>query len=275
MARARVEVAPGQAGKWNFAQPLWRGANDIAGKTILLHAEQGFGDTIQFCRYVPLVAEGAGRVIPEVPAALHGLMGTLAGVTQIVRRGDPLPDFDMHCPLLSLPLAFDTRLETIPSATPYLGASPADIFAWNQRLGSRERPRIGLAWSGNPAHANDKNRSVSLSALSSLLALNATFVSLAQQLHSGDALVLKDRTDLLHFGGELEDFSDTAALMSNLDLVVSVDTSVAHLAGALGKPVWVLLAFVPDWRWLLDRDDGPWYQRHGSFARTPHAHGIT
>ena len=186
-------------------------------------------------------------------------MSGLPGAAQIVCRGEPLPDFDMHCPLLSLPLALGTRLETIPSATPYLHASPDAVMNWNARLGPKNRPRIGLVWSGRPAHRNDRNRSLKLSYLLPLLDFDATFVSLQREVRADDATVLQDRSDLFHFSDELRNFSDTAALMSNLDLIVSVDTSIAHLAGALGKSVWVLLPFIPDWRWLLDREDSPWY----------------
>jgi tetratricopeptide (TPR) repeat protein len=243
----------------NFAQKLWLGSDDIAGKTILLHAEQGFGDTIQFCRYASLLAERGVRVILEVQKPLHELLSNLPGVAQIVSRGDPLPDFDLHCPLLSLPLAFGTELATIPSQTPYLRASSQAATDWNRRLGPRNYPRIGLAWSGRPMHKNDRDRSIGLSALLPLLDFKATYVSLQRDVRAGDAAVLQGRSDLLHFGDELNNFADTAALMSNLDLIISVDTGVAHLAGALAKPVWVLLPLVPDWRWLLDREDSPWY----------------
>jgi tetratricopeptide (TPR) repeat protein len=243
----------------NFAQPLWLGSNDVAGKTILLHGEQGFGDVIQFCRYVPLVAERAARVILEVPDSLHELVGTLGGSAQIVSRGEPLPQFDLHCPLLSLPLAFKTRLASIPSAIPYLRATPSAVRSWSARLGPRKHFSVGLVWSGRPDHKNDHNRSLKLSTLLPLLDCDASFISLQREVRPGDTAALKDRTDLLHFGDELNNFSDTAALISNLDLVISVDTSVAHLAGALGKPVWILLPYVPDWRWLLDREDTPWY----------------
>ena len=245
--------------KRNFAQPLWLGSDAIANKTILLYSEQGFGDTIQFCRYVPLVAERNARVILEVPSSLHGLMCSLAGPTQTVSYGSPLPHFDFQCPLLTLPLAFGTRLETIPSATPYLRASADSLKNWQTRLGPRSRPRIGLVWSGSPTHTNDKVRSISLQSLQPLLDIDATFVSLQKDVRSDDAPLLKKYNDILDFGDLLKDFSDTAALISHLDLVISVDTSVAHVAGALAKPVWVLLPFVPDWRWLLDRDDNPWY----------------
>jgi Tfp pilus assembly protein PilF len=242
-----------------FTQPLWLGQEEIAGKTILLHAEQGFGDTIQFCRYVPLVAARGARVVLEVQKPLQELMNSLDGVAHIISRGDPLPDFDLQCPLLSLPLAFKTRLETIPSAVPYLRASSQASNNWERRLGPRDRPRIGLVWSGNPAHTRDHLRSIDFNSFLSLLDINATFISLQKDVRAADAIVLNGRRDLLHFGDELSTFSDTAALISNLDLVISVDTSVAHLAGALGKPVWVLLSFIGDWRWLCDREDSPWY----------------
>jgi tetratricopeptide (TPR) repeat protein len=242
--------------KRNFTQPLWRGSDEIAGKTILLHAEQGFGDTIQFCRYVPLVAARGARVILEVQRPLRRLMKGLAGAAEIAARGEPLPPFDTHCPLLSLPLAFGTRLETIPSATPYLRAPAQSPINWKGRLESKRRPRIGLAWSGGPTL---RHRSMKLKELLPLLDVDATFVSLQKDVPSEDGPVLTDHNKLLHFGDELEDFSETAALISQLDLVISVDTSVAHLAGALARPVWVLLPLVPDWRWQLGGENSPWY----------------
>jgi Tfp pilus assembly protein PilF len=241
--------------KRNIAHPLWLGGTEIAGKTILLHAEQGLGDTIQFCRYVPIVAKRGARVVLWVPNTLHELMSSLS--PQVISTAPP--SFDVHCPLLSLPLAFGTRPETIPAATPYLHAPAKLISDWAERLKSARWPRIGLAWSGRPTHPNDHNRSIPLRALSPLFEMDASFVSLQKDIRSSDADVLQGSTVLLHFGDELKDFADTAALVSNLDLVISVDTSVAHLAGALGKPVWVLLPNLPDWRWLLDRADSPWY----------------
>jgi tetratricopeptide (TPR) repeat protein len=245
--------------KRNFSQPLWLGAEAIDGKAILLHNEQGFGDTIQFCRYVPLVAARGARVILEVERPLQELMTSLAGATQVISEGDPLPDFDFQCPLLSLPLAFGTRPETIPLVTPYLRAPVQALKNWPARLGSKSRPRIGLVWSGSPTHKKDQTRSISLHSLLPLLDIEATFVSLQKDVRTDDMAVLKDQSNLLHFGDSLKNFSDTAALISNLDLVISVDTSVAHLAGALAKPVWILVTYVPDWRWLLDRNDSPWY----------------
>ncbi len=251
----------------NFPQPLWLGAEEISGKTILLHSEQGFGDTIQFCRYVPLVAARGARVILDVQRPLQSLMSSLAGAPQIISTGDPLPDFDLHCPLLSLPLAFKTRLETIPSGAPYLLAPSQAAIDWKARIGIKRRPRIGLAWSGNAAHERDRDRSMNLRAFLSILDIGATFISLQKDVRADDAAVLDERSDILRLGEQLGDFSDTAALVSQLDLVISVDTSVAHLAGALGKPVWVLLSHIPEWGWLLDRSDSPWYPTASLFRQ--------
>jgi len=243
----------------NFPQPIWRGEGTISGKKILIHSEQGLGDTIQFCRYVPQVAAAGAHVIFEVQKQLHGLMSGLPGTLQVIARGEPLPAFDIHCPLLSLPLAFGTRLETIPPGHAYLRTSLEHAAKWRARLDGKPYPRVGLAWSGNPRHERDLERSIRLRALLPLLDASATFVSLQKEVPPEDALALKERRDILHWGEELEDFSDTAGLMSELDLIVSVDTSVAHLAAALGRPTWILVTRVPDWRWLFDREDSPWY----------------
>jgi tetratricopeptide (TPR) repeat protein len=238
----------------DLPQPLWRGGGEIAGKTILLHSEQGLGDTIQFCRYASLVAERGARVILEVQSPLKRLMADLPGAAQVIATGEPRPHFDFHCPLLSLPLAFGTRLETIP---PSCLRAPAASGEWTTI--PERRPRVGLVWSGNPAHKRDQDRSILLRAMLPLLDSGATFVSLQKDVRDSDAILLKERSDILDLRDHLGDFADTAALISQLDLVISVDTSVAHLAGALGKPVWLLLNDVPDWRWLLGRDDSPWY----------------
>jgi tetratricopeptide (TPR) repeat protein len=243
-------------------RPYWLGNASIAGKTVLLHSEQGYGDTVQFCRYASLVEARGASVVLEVPGALKQLLSTLRGGHRLIAIGEPLPDFDLQCPLLSLPLAFNTDLQSIPAPEPYLRADPARVRAWEQRLRERApsgRFRVGLAWSGNATHINDLNRSIRLATLvQPLQALNATFVSLHQQVRERDTAALA-QSGLLHFGAHLTDFADTAALIENLDLVVSVDTSVAHVAGALGKPVWVLLPRLPDWRWMLAREDSPWY----------------
>jgi len=258
----KADMAPAQR---QFAQPAWLGEGDIAGKTILLHGEQGFGDAIQFCRYAPLVAARGARVILEVRKPLVALMAGLTGPAQVVGRDDhvigthdALPKFDMHCPLISLPLAMGTRLDTVPAQVPYLGASQQAAAEWKARLGAKTRPRIGFAWAGNVKHERDRDRSMSLENFLRFTAVDATFVSLHPEVSAADAATLSAR-GVLQFGALLKDFTDTAALISQLDLVVSVDTSVAHLAGALGKPAWVLITYVPDWRWLLKREDSPWY----------------
>jgi hypothetical protein len=243
----------------DFPRPLWLGGKKIADKTILLHSEQGFGDTIQFCRYVPLVAARGARVVLEVEQPLLDLLTGLAGATRVTAKGNPLPDFDLQCSLLSLPLAFRTQLETIPSAMPYLRAPDQALLKWGTRLPAKRRPRIGIAWAGNSKHIRDRERSIDLRCLLPLLDVDATFVSLQKEVRARDTATLRESADIIHFGHELDGFSDTAALISHLDLVISVDTAVAHLAGGLGKPVWILLAHVPDWRWLLGRDDSPWY----------------
>jgi hypothetical protein len=240
---------------------MWLGGDPVAGKTVLLHAEQGYGDTLQFCRYAPLVAALGATVVLEVPLALKPLLGSLRGVSLLVAKGGVTPAFDLHCPLMSLPLAFATRLDTIPADVPYLQADPVRRQAWRQRLDEVSAPgrcRVGLAWSGNPRHNNDENRSIRLEQLAPLYGLDATFVSLQPLVRERDKACLA-QSGIVNPGAELTDFADTAALMDALDLVICVDTSVAHLAGALGRPLWVLLPRVPDWRWLLDRDDSPWY----------------
>jgi len=175
-------------------------------------------------------------------------------------RGEPLPQFDFHCPLLSLPLAFGTRLATIPAAPHYLSAPSDLVKAWDAKLRPDGRPRVGIAWSGNPAHKYDHERSISLSAVLPLLDLPIQVVSLQRDVSPQDKVMLNAHAaDIAHFGLQHTDFLETAALASLMDVVVSVDTAIAHLACALGRPTWILLAFVPDWRWMLDREDSPWY----------------
>jgi tetratricopeptide (TPR) repeat protein len=241
-----------------FEAGLWLGDSDPAGKTILLHAEQGLGDSIQFIRYAPLLARRGATVIAEVQAPFRALAAGVAGVTSAFCRGDALPGFDLHCPILSLPLAFRTTLASIPAEVPYLRVPENRAAHWAGRLPAGRR--VGLVWSGAPRHRNDHHRSVGLTRLAPLLDVpGLRFVSLQRDVRPGDAEVIQARPDLVHFGAELRDLADTAALMAGLDLVISVDTAAAHLAGALARPVWVLLPFSADFRWLVGRADSPWY----------------
>lgn len=263
----RWRVEGGEQQVRGFTQPQWLGADELRGRTILLHAEQGLGDTLQFCRYVPMVAARDARVLLEVQKPLTTLLAQLPGVAQVIAHGEPLPAFDLHCPLLSLPLAFGTDLGSIPAPASYLAADPDRVERWRQRLGVPRGRRIGLVWSGSARHRNDRNRSVALPALRPLLTGGVEVFSLQKELRAEDRKALRDIPALRHFGDELHDFADTAALVECLDLVITVDTSVAHLAGALGKPAWILLPFAPDWRWLLEREDSPWYPRARLFRQ--------
>jgi tetratricopeptide (TPR) repeat protein len=244
-----------------FAQPVWLGEGTLEGKTILVHVDEGIGDSIQFARYLPMLAARAARVILVVADALCPLLSKLPGVSQCLAvSAATLPAFDMHCPMSSLPLAFGTRLDTIPSGRSYLPApDEGRVLAWQTRLGAHDRLRVGLVWSGNPDHGNDHSRSIPLRALSRIFDVDATLVSLQKDPRPDDAAALRERTDILDLTAHLSDFSETAALIACLDLVITVDTSVAHLAGALACPTWILLPYAPDYRWLLDRDDSPWY----------------
>ena len=234
-------------------------------RVVLVHAEQGLGDTLQFCRYVPLVAAGS-KLVLEVQAPLRRLLSGLPGIAAIVARGDRLPPYDAHAALLSLPLLVGTRLPTIPCEIPYLAADPRDCARWRQRLGGLSGLRVGLVWAGGfrpdqPwAAAVDRRRSMALAQMAPLAAIaGVSFLSLQKGEPAGQALSPPAGMVLHDFTAELADFTDTAALIEALDLVISVDTAVAHLAGALGKPVWLLNRFDTCWRWLLDRDDSPWY----------------
>lgn len=236
--------------------PQWR-AEPLAGKTILLRAEQGFGDTLQFVRYAPMVAAGGASVVLEVQPELFSLLQGMAGADRVMARGMPRPEVDLQCPLPSLPRAFGTTLDSVPSTVPYVAPSGEMIERWRIRIASGDGARIGLAWAGSPTHVNDRNRSLPFAALRALAGVpGVRLFSLQKGPAAGEA---HGAPDLVLLGDELRDFADTAAVIAHLDLVISVDTSVAHLAGAMGKPVWVLLPFVPDWRWLWQRSDSPWY----------------
>jgi tetratricopeptide (TPR) repeat protein len=253
-----------------LAQPKWLGQESLGGRTILLQCEQGLGDTIQFCRYAERVAALGARVILEVPAALRRLLEGLPGVTQLVVEGEPLPAFDLYCPLLSLPLAFKTTLASIPSSVPYLQADPERSRYWQRRLGERRKARVGLVWCGafRPEQPElwsvNERRNVPLEKLALLAHPGVEFYSLQKGLTTESerpplASLGSQGLQINDFTAELADFADTAALITQLDLVISVDTSTAHVAGALGKPLWLLNRFDTCWRWLLDRQDSPWY----------------
>jgi Tfp pilus assembly protein PilF len=256
---ARWATGAFAAHRRNFTAPLWLGDKPLDGRTILLHAEQGFGDTIQFVRYAPAVAALGARVILEVQPELVGLLSQMAGVATIVPRGEPLPWFDYHCPLMSLPFAVATELPTIPAATPYIAAAADRVAVWRERMPARG-PLVGIAWAGQRTHKNDSNRSMRLETLRPLLARSSIqFVSLQHELCGEDAAFLQGCPQLLDVGGQFRDFADTAAVISRLDRVIAVDSAVAHLAGALGKSLFLLLPLAADFRWMRERQDSPWY----------------
>ena len=254
---ARWTGADNQSGRPGFPQPAWTGAEPLQGRTILLHGEQGAGDVIQFVRYVPYVAALGARIVLHVHRPLVPLLEQLP-VAHVVAFDAPLPPFDTHCALMSLPLAFGTTLASIPREVPYLHADAARVERWRALLGSPRRPLVGLAWSGNAAQANDRNRSMPLEALRPLAQLPLTLVSLQKDVRPEDRRALVSM-GLLDTSLHLADYADTAALVELLDMVVSVDTSVAHLAGAMGKPLLAMLCHTADWRWLTERSDSPWY----------------
>jgi tetratricopeptide (TPR) repeat protein len=246
----------------SFTQPQWFG-EPAEGRTLLLHAEQGFGDTLQFCRYAGLAARRGLRVIIEAQKPLVRLLGSLVGPDVVIARGGSLPDFDLQCPMLSMPLAFGTVLDSIPSATSYLSADAEQVCAWDERLASLAgcNLKIGLVWAGSrqtgspTMAAMDRRRSIAPATLAPLFDVSGVqFVSLQK-----DGPAAPDDFSLIELMGDMADFADTAALVANLDLVISVDTAVVHLAAALGKPVWLLDRFDSCWRWLADRSDSPWY----------------
>jgi tetratricopeptide (TPR) repeat protein len=246
-------------GNRSFPQPAWLGNEDIANKTVFVHWEQGFGDTLQFCRYGRLLRARGANVVMSVQEPLHRLLSHSMPDIRFLKDDLVPAAFDYHCSLMSLPLAFGTKLQNVPAALPYLFADDERRKTWDARLPPAAKPRIGVAWSGNTKQRNDINRSIGLAALAPILALDAHWVSLQKEIRDIDRPLLENFRHISHYGELLTDFSDTAAVIANLDLIVTVDTSVAHLASAMGKPVWILLAFTPDWRWLVERNDCPWY----------------
>jgi len=250
----------GSVGKLFFDSPVWLGVESLREKTILIYWEQGIGDFIQFCRYVKLVSDLGANVILEVPESLASLMCNFDGVSQFVVKGEELPFFDYQCPLLSLPLALSTSISSIPASIPYLVVQSNKAAEWGHKLGEKKKRRIGLVWSSVSNFKDDSKRSLMLiDFIKALPAEGFEYICLQKVLKDCDKDFFKNYKNIRFFGDELLDFVDTAALIENLDLVISTCTSIPHLSGALGKETWILLSHVPDWRWLLDREDSPWY----------------
>jgi tetratricopeptide (TPR) repeat protein len=250
--------------------PRWNGS-DLGGRKILLHNEQGFGDTIQFVRYIPEVTRRGGKVILACQPELFSLLKDFPGIERCIRNDEPTPpgtvEHHVVCPLLSLPGVLRTTAKNIPADIPYLSADAEKEQFWKERLAGEKRLKIGVAWAGRPGHPNDHNRSLSFSRLAPLMgAADVRWISLQFGAAAGQAA--NSPIDLTDWTEELKDFSDTAALIANLDLVIAADTAVVHLAGAMGKRAWVLLPFIPDWRWMLKRSDSPWYPTLRLFRQT-------
>jgi hypothetical protein len=255
----RWETQQFRGAKRNFVQPLWLGDTDIKDKIILLHAEQGLGDTLFACRYIPKVAALGANVILEVQLPLKSLLRDFDGVSMLIGRGDVTPHFDVHCPLMSLPLALKTTIDTIPSAVPYITVSRNAVENWRPKL-IAQKLKVGIAWAGNPDFGRDRDRSIPLKTMLPLTRIDGIkYFSLQKDLRERDDELLDANPHIARVDKEINDFEDTAAMMMSLDLVISVDTSVANLAGALGRPVWMLLPLVSEWRWLLEGNDTPWY----------------
>jgi tetratricopeptide (TPR) repeat protein len=241
---------------YHGAVPLWTGRESLEGRRILVFSEQGLGDTLQFCRYIKMLAGRGANVVFEVQAPLLSLLRKIEGASAVIARGEPIPPCDAKCALMSLPLAFKTTLDTIPATRQYLHAEPATVTTWQAQLGIRTRPRIGLAWSGSPEYPNDERRSIPLAALIDRLPREFDYFCLQKDIRAEDRATLDASPFITQLAA---DMPATAALCECMDLVISSCTSIAHLAGALGRPLWILLAYNADWRWLEDRDDSPWY----------------
>jgi len=257
----RRNIAPGSASVVQpFREPTWFGESPLRDQTLLIHAEQGLGDVLYAVRYVPRLARQGARVVLQVQAALKPLLTGLEGAALVVARGEPLPPFDCHCPVMSLPYATKTELATVPVEVPYIHA-PADRAShWRECLPQPGGLRVGVVWRGNPAFKEDRRRSLKLVQIEPILTTAGVFfISLNPGIGERERTALAGRSNMLHLGSELRDFADTAAVIAQLDLVITSDTSVAHLAGAMGRPVWIMLGFAPDWRFALDREHSAWY----------------
>jgi hypothetical protein len=242
---------------YRFPQESWRGESDLAGKNLLVHCEQGLGDVIQFCRYLPLLVDLKINVIFEVPKELIRLMSTLDERIILVERGRQLPKFDAYCPLMSLPYVFKTTIETIPNKVPYLYTDREKALLWKEKLGYKSKKRIGIVWSTSSMIGEPK--SIPLVLFNNIINEEYEWHSLQKEYRQGDINLIQTSSLIHDHSNSLIDFSDTAALIDCMDLIISVDTSVAHLAGALGKEVSILLPFMPDYRWMLVNQDCPWY----------------
>ena len=260
--------------KRQFTEPCWKGS-DLKGKTILLHAEQGLGDTLQFIRFAPFVKERCATVIVECQSELLSLLRTAAGIDQLIGRGSSLPSFDFQVPLPSLPGVFHLELASIPAFIPYLHAKQDLVERWRAGLASCSVRtfKVGIAWQGNPTYRYDRQRSIAVKHYGKLAQLDGIeLISLQKGPAAGQLAAVKGGLPIVDLGPDLDEtagaFMETAAIMMNIDLVISSDTAIAHLAGALGVPVWVALPLVPDWRWLLEREDSPWYPTMRLFRQT-------
>ncbi|MBC3880837.1 tetratricopeptide repeat protein [Undibacterium sp. LX40W] len=248
------------AAKFKTFKPKWDGTQSLAGKTIYIRSEQGFGDTIQFCRFIPQLKELGARVVFSTSPLLFELMTQIGGVDSLVNDKQSLPDFDFYCDLMSLPLALDISLHNIPMSSRYLQCPPIQQKRWEKRvLEQGERTKIGVVWSGNPLHTNNHMRSIALSSIMSIFQIDADFTILQKEISASERVELSKYPNVFFYGEEVKDFSDTAALVDAMDIVVTVDTSVAHLSGSMGKPTWVLISCFSDWRWLLGTESSPWY----------------
>jgi tetratricopeptide (TPR) repeat protein len=266
---SRWNTAPLNNARLQGLGPLWPGGDEpLLRKTILVYHEQGYGDTLQCVRYVPLLAQRGAKVILAVLPALEALMRSLPGVAEVISGAQALPPHDCQCPLMSLPLAFRTTPDTVPGAIPYLAAEPARVKAWQLRLGSSSKLRIGIAWGGRRYAPINYARDIPLAALRPLFSLDAEFVSLQTEIADSDRACLEGLPQLRRLGEALADFADTAALVENLDLVIAVDTALVHLAGAMGKPVWLMNRYASCWRWLQNLTDSPWYPTLRQFRQS-------
>jgi len=254
----RWQVAPLERMRFDHLGRRWNG-EDVAGKTVLIHHEQGYGDTLQFVRYVPKVRKLGARVILAVPAGLRRLLGVMRDCAAIVSEGDPVPAHDYYCPMISLAAVFRTTPETVPPEVPYLTPDPKLVAHWKERLGDKTRPRIGILWSGRQTPPINYPRDIPLAKWRPLFDLEADFFGLQPSMFDADREALSRMPGLRHAGEALTDFAETAALICNLDLVIAVDSAVAHLAGALGRPVWLLNRYASCWRWLQQGTTTPWY----------------